>query len=229
MQNSDNSSLIKFLGIESGSTLHGLIESSLEVVPIIGKIHNSYKMMRLQKRVTENEKRLTALSITMYENENKLLNEFIRERAFPIVLDELLGEHEEEKIDLVINGLEYMYNESITELSKILVYFDVLRELRVEELKKLITFSDHYQRYWRPKLDLNLFSREDREGRKKYRENQGYKAYIDNHLETLGLTTKKDIASEYKETISHELILTEFGKNFIEFFELKVLVQIPAE
>lgn len=230
MQKPDNSTLIKFLGITEGSTIHGLIDSSIDALPYIGKIHSAYKMARLQKRVKQLETRLSALSITMYENDNKLLNQFIRDKAFPIVLDELLSEHEEEKIDLVINGLEYTYKEEITEVSKILVYFDVLRELRVEELKKLITHTDHYKAQWKPRLKMSLVHRDDIEGIKKQREVRGLKNYIDNHLATLGLTTTKDITEEYGlETISQEEVLTEFGEQFIDFFDLVVFSRIPAE
>ncbi|MFJ2043913.1 hypothetical protein ACIOBL_09930 [Paenibacillus taichungensis] len=231
MQKPDDSSLIKFLGIEVGSTIHGLIDSSLDTLPYIGKIHGAYKMARLQKRVNQLETRISTLSITMYENDNKLLNQFIREKAFPIVLDELLSEHEEEKIDLVINGLEYTYKEELTEVSKILVYFDVLRELRVQELEKLITYSDHYKNHWMiPELKVSLPHPEDKEGMKKLNENISYKAYIDNHLSTLGLTFKKETTKWYStETSGYEVVLTDFGEHFIDFFNLEVMAQIPAE
>ncbi|MBO2942793.1 hypothetical protein JJQ72_02180 [Paenibacillus sp. F411] len=161
----------------------------------------------------------------MYENDNKLLNDFIRQKAFPIVLDELLAEHEEEKIDLVLNGLEYTYKEDIRDESKILVYFDVLRELRVEVIKKLITYTDFYMKYWSLELKpLLLFPPNDKEGRKKYNENQGYLSYIDNQLETLGLTTK-----EVTESLGEKVVLTDFGEHFIQFFDLKTLIKIPAE
>lgn len=228
VENSDN--IFKILGIESDSVVYSLVDSSIEAIPIIGKIHNAYKMRRLQKRVSQHEEKLKQLSITMHENGNKLLDEFIRQKAFPIVLDEMLSEHEEEKIDLVINGLEYTYKEEITEVSKLLVYFDVLRELRVEELKKLLTHSEHYKRHWEPTLKMSLVHPDDREGIKKQREVQGLKAYIDNHLATLGLTTTKEITEEYGlETISREIVLTEFGEHFIDFFDLTVWSQIPAD
>ncbi|XOJ01563.1 hypothetical protein ACMX2M_07470 [Paenibacillus polymyxa] len=231
MQQSDNVRLIEILGIKDGSTVHSLIDSSIDALPLIGKIHSAYKMANLKRRVNGIETRLSALSITMYENDNKLLNQFIRDKAFPIVLDELLAEHEEEKIDLVVNGLEYTYNEEITEVSKILVYFDVLRELRIQELKKLITYSDHYKKHWTtPKLEVSLPDPEDREGMKKLNENTGYKAYIDNHLTTLGLTIKKETTKWYStETSGYEVVLTDFGEHFIVFFNLEVMAQIPAE
>lgn len=228
MENSDN--IFNILGIEKDSLVYSLVDSSIEAIPIIGKIHNAYKMMRLQKRVSLHEERFKQLSITMQENGNKLLNEFIRQQAFPIVLEEMLSEHEEEKIDLVINGLEYTYKEEITEVSKLLVYFDVLRELRVDELKKLITLTDHYKAHWKPFLKMSLVHPDDIEGLKRQSEAKGLKAYIDNHLATLGLTTTKEITEEYGlETSSREIVLTEFGEHFIDFFDLAVLSQIPAE
>nr|WP_154957898.1 hypothetical protein [Paenibacillus xylanexedens] len=215
--------IISFLGIETGSNLHQLIDASVDVVPILGKIHNALKMARLQKRVSQHEKRLSDLSIAMYHSNNRLIHDFIRQTAFPIVLDELLSEHEEEKIDLVLNGLEYTYKEGITDESRLLVYFDVLRELRVEELKILIKYTDHYKQHWGNELLVFLTPPDDELGMKKQKANRGYMDYIENHLSTLGLTE-----IEQADGFVTNKVLTDFGILFVDFFDLKTLTKLPA-
>ncbi|WP_157771291.1 hypothetical protein [Paenibacillus sonchi] len=186
----------------------------------------------------------------MIEQNNRLLDEFIRKKAFPFILDELLEEHEEEKIDLIINGLEYTYKNEVREESKMLVYFDVLRELRVDELKRLFRFSQCYRDSTarHPKLSITL-PPEDPGEREKYREKQSYEEYIDNHLESLGLIDKgKRNLEETIETIykqigemidargarrprltKTETKLTLFGSHFVKYFELVSIIEIPAD
>lgn len=215
---------ISFLNIEEGSSLHQLIDSSMELVPTLGRLYNAIKMNRLQKRVNHHEKRLSKLSSAMYNSNNNLINEFIRNKAFPIVLDELLSEHEEEKIDFVLNGLEYTYKNQITEEGKLLVYYDVLRELRVDELKQLVRYTDHYKQYWGNEILIFLTNPDNEEERKKKKENFGYINYIENHLSILGLTE-----IEQADNFETKKVLTEFGAQFVDFFDLKTFTKIPGD
>ncbi|MEK4237520.1 hypothetical protein [Paenibacillus sp. FSL H7-0714] len=240
--------ITELLGINPESPVFSLIEGSADALPYIGKVYSAFKTQRLQLRLKRVEGRLSSLSYLMIEQDNKLLDEFIRKKAFPVILDELFEEHEEEKIDLIINGLEYTYKNEVREESKMLAYFDVLREMRVDEIKKLLEFSREYLINFRPSIDLQLFDRDDKEGRAKHRENQGYSTYIENHLAKLGLLDASNEIQRAVEIMFKQLNdpnnnpiipktgkliidkkLTQFGENFIKFFELTQLMKIPAE
>jgi len=243
-------SVSEILGINPESGISSLIEGSIDTLPYMGKVYNAFKMNRFQARLKRVEGRLLKLSSTMIENEDELLNEFIQKKAFPFTLNELLEEHEEEKVDLILNGLEYTYKQGIREESKVLVYFDVLRDLRVEEIKKLIEYSKEYEKpdiSSEIKIDFPPYGNQSKMD--KYYENRGYASYVDNHLEKLGLlnigmeSVLQKVEEMYRqlnglESTSYtssfrreqtETKLTQYGEYFIKFFDLTSLIQIPAD
>ncbi len=251
MESRETSVLSDVLGIEIHSALSPFIEGAWESVPYFGKVYNAIKMNRLQGRIKKLERRLGKLASNLVESENELLNEFIRKQAFPIVLDKLLEEHQEEKIDLIMNGIEYVYKEGITKENKMLIYFDVLQDLRVGEIKRLLEYSKEGKEYLRKSGQEFNDLPEDPEELVKYFENEGYIAYIDNHLEKLGLIDTGIRPSHETQSAVFEALnsmvdsrsgrgrgfrksdpqtkLTQFGKEFIKFFELKTLIQLPAD
>lgn len=241
--------ITELLGIDPDSNISNLIEGATDYIPYIGKVYNAIKWNRLQARLKKIEDRITSLSSSLVANENGLLNKFIRTQAFPIALEQLLEEHEEEKVDLIMNGIEFVYKEEIRDESKILIYFDVLQELRVDELKRLMKHGRNSVRY-KTIADYNEENYPSKdEDIVKFRENQSYLFYIDNHLEKLGLidngmkNIQKSIDDMYKEinniiklnstrrlSKSHFVpTTTQFGDQFIEFFCLSILIQLPAE
>ncbi|MGG4141862.1 hypothetical protein ABEW34_01930 [Paenibacillus algorifonticola] len=235
--------LADMLGISPDSPAYDLLEGSADAVPYIGKLYNAYKMHRLQARVKKIESRLLTIASLMIEKNDELLNEFIRKKAFPFTLNELFEEQEEEKVDLIMNGLEYTYKNNIRDESRMMGYFDVLRELRIDGLKRLIKYSE------RSRIQESNYLPDDPEELKLYYENEGYTSYIDNQLEKLGLIDtgirslddvvnqvfehlNKLMSSRYNSHFSarrHETKLTSFGNNFISFFELTIMIEIPAD
>ncbi|WP_157282685.1 hypothetical protein [Paenibacillus assamensis] len=105
-------------------------------------------------------------------------------KAFPVVLDELLHEAQEEKVDVIINGFENNLSSNLKEENKVLVYYDILRDLRVDEIKRLHEFTEEYAKLRNEGIyngtytwEINL-PPDDREARKKYNENDRCKIYI---------------------------------------------------
>lgn len=251
LRSRETSVLSDVMGNKLYSVLSPFIEGAWELMPYFGKVYNAIKMNRLKDRIIKLERRLGKLASDLVVSENELLNEFIRKQAFPIVLDKLLEEHQEEKIDLIMNGIEYIYKEGITKENKMLIYFDVLHELRVAEIKRLLEYSKEGKEYLRKSGQRFNDLPEDPEELAKYFENEGYIAYIDNHLEKLGLIDtgirpSHETQSEMFETLNSmvdsrgrrgrgfrkddpQIKLTQFGKDFIKFFELKTLIQLPAD
>jgi len=253
MKETNYKSLVELLGIDIDSPVVDFFESTVDIIPYVGRVYSSYKFNRLQKRVIKLESRLEGLSILMHENHNKMLNAFIREKAFPFVLNELLEEHEDEKVDLIMNGLVYVYKNDVREESKMLVYFDILRELRVEEIKTLLTYTSEYKKYYTRREGGSFnYPPDDMEERKKYFENKGYQGYIINHLEKLGLldTGIRSADETYNEVFSalndmarnasrgmrsrktnkeNKITITSFAMNFIKFFGLEIIYELPAE
>ncbi|WP_145153080.1 hypothetical protein [Paenibacillus xylanexedens] len=234
-------SLTNFLGIDSDSALGISIEGAVDQIPLVGKILNSLKIRALQQKIKYLELRIQRLSDTLMERPDDFVGEFFKARAFPFMLDQLLEEQQEEKTDLIMNGIEYIYEQRITEENKMLIHFDILKELRVTEIKHLLTYTSEGREAERRKSKFEEVPESDLK----------YYDYIENHLEKLGLIdngvrSSSEVQQDVFSALSNALptkggmkgrglrisapqtIITPFGREFIQFFELKSLIQIPA-
>ncbi|SEL29705.1 hypothetical protein [Paenibacillus sp. OK003] len=235
-------SLTKFLGIDPDSALGVSIEGTMDHIPLVGKILSSLKMRELQKKIKYLELRIQRLSDSMMERPDDFVSQFFKERAFPFMLDQLLEEQQEEKTDLIMNGIEYIYDQKITEENKVLIHFDILKQLRVTEIKHLMTYSSEGKQAARRASEYEEVPGSDVK----------YYEYIENHLEKLGLIDKgvrstsevqQSIVSAFSNVVSTkggmkgrgltltntQIVLTPFGREFIKFFDLKSLIQLPAK
>ncbi|WP_238651791.1 hypothetical protein [Paenibacillus piscarius] len=232
MNSENNEGLAKLFGINDESPLLSLVEES---IPFIGKALSVYKMNRFNKRLKRIENRLLNLTYSLRENEDALLNSVFQKIVLPVTLNDVLEEHEEEKIDLILNGIEYIYKNKIDNTSEILIYFDVLRELRVNELKELYKYTlpeekpKKREKFKYKKITID----EDNELKK----NGAFRSYIENHLEKLDLVdstailkisiledlTQEDTRDNFFKTRAKKG-LTPFGKHFIEFINLDVKI-----
>lgn len=234
-------SLTNFLGIDSDSALGISIEGAVDQIPLVGKILNSLKIRALQQKIKYLELRIQRLSDTLMERPDDFVSEFFKARAFPFMLDQLLEEQQEEKTDLIMNGIEYIYEQRITEENKMLIHFDILKELRVTEIKHLLTYTSEGREAERRKSKFEEVPESDLK----------YYDYIENHLEKLGLIdngvrSSSEVQQDVFSALSNALptkggmkgrglrisapqtIITPFGREFIQFFELKSLIQLPA-
>lgn len=233
--NESNTNFKKIFSELIGEETINSLEPILDYLPYIGKIISVVKFKRLETRLKKLESRIKIILDSMNQGLDETMNEFIRNKAFPIFINELLEEHEEEKIDLIMNGIEYTYENNIRSESKILIYYDVLRALRVDELKRLYYYATQKKvdifefKRFNPKMNQRLTEDEV----KAIREKNIYESYIDNHLEMLNLIKSRihrkldELESIVKETSnsSGSLIeITFFGKDFIDFIDLKVNV-----
>ena len=101
-----------------------LLEQGMDFVPYIGRMYTNIKINRLQRRLNEHDEKLKKIS--MLSSYSKLSNEYITERIFPIVLGDLIEEHEDAKILLILNGFENVFIEENSQESVVISYFDTL-------------------------------------------------------------------------------------------------------
>lgn len=211
--------------IDEGSPI--ALEATID--GIVGQIASglvSFKLSYQQKRFEENTK--AALS-SLFQRSRRLERRFdelseeflnyIQDKALPITLDYAIEEREQEKIELIINGLESIV-EMASEDSLVLTYNDVLKELRLNEVRALLAY-DLRRVPERRALDLSLALDRSPEGRERYRQIQGLDAYIDGKLLRLNLLEAFAEAGEVIGTPqAQKKRLTQFGKNFIDFFKI---------
>lgn len=233
--------LAEFLGIDlessTGLIVDGAIEYGTMLAPYIGSVMNIIKFRRIESRLQKHSEELAELRNSLLTLDSNF-QQFIRERVFPLVIENIYEETQEEKIGVIFNGLTGVIKNKIADEDLIITYFDVLNELRIAEIQHL--FSNYDVRN-RAKIDmsfLDLALDRTREGRKKYAELQGLKNYVDNKLLRLGILRYKQgndntYSYEYmipsykpktednddRKWILDQYFLSDFGKQFIAFFE----------
>lgn len=230
---------------ESGVVL--AFETFIDQIPIIGKIITTHKIHKLTKGLSRNSDQLERLSTKVEGIDDVNFSELLKIFLFPHVLTEMLEEDEESKIAYFLDGFEQVVDNVIKDKSKILLYYDVLKELRFIEIEYLITLSTPYKVFLmdnEPEQEKDIGSRLSNYF--KSEEFIKFKTVIENKLERLGLLntgrlisfkeiiTRMDEESKlpnYFETDSlkskHPLIdlddvpdVTDFGNDFLEFFYL---------
>ncbi|MEW9671074.1 hypothetical protein [Ammoniphilus sp. 3BR4] len=203
-----NVCLKEFLGIESGSKLELIYEGSLELAgaatPIAGALINHYRFNRIEKRLNEINSRFDRLEKEIRQQPTDV-GEFIKHKIFPLVLENVFDEQQDEKIQYIINGFETTVEHQLIDEDLTYTYFDILRQLRMAELKLL-------NKYGMDEKD-NLTDEPI----------QGVNKYVVNKLQQLGLVsitlTWGDIGGGDKPLSSDRIALSEFGRQFIKFFK----------
>jgi hypothetical protein len=194
------------LDISPGTTAETIFDTVAEnSVPFIGEFIQNVKINNLQKGLEDLNSVVSEMQVTLNKHEEN----FVKEKALPLILRKISQEEQEEKIRIIVNGFESIIYDSMYHNDSLYEFFDVLENLRVKEIARL----------------LQLYNREF-EGAESYHINNltfdGTSAeYIDNKLIQLGLRSLFVIdggtfiidANPRKDTS-----FTKFGIEFIKFF-----------
>lgn len=217
-------------------TIETIIDVGSVIAPplsAIGSLMKSHGIRKLKKRLDKVEPELRALKSKIEASE---FETFYKQELFPLFLNYIYDEDEDEKVKIYINGFEYTIDEGIAELETIFHYYDVLAELRVSDIVRL--YAQYIpKRHEKLQLKLNLADvgkyQSDPKYRDEWNEKEDIIRYIDNKLIRLGLVIidkhdgVKDLAkavnSPIRRTIRRdtEYKLTPFGSRFVNFFSEK--------
>ena len=115
------------------------------------------------------ETQLLRNEINVLVTESKLSKDFINKHVFPVVLSDLIEEHEDAKFNLILNGFANVFIDEHTDESIILTHFDTLRGLRYMDVRRLfqvtkvqtdesIRFPLHYNEAITKRIDDKLES-----------------------------------------------------------------------
>jgi|SRR5690625_1392032 len=181
------------------------IQTALKLVPYVGKCYSRVKFNRLNSRVKAHRNQLQRIGQLRTQ---ELLNaDYINERIFPIVLEQLIEEHEDAKVNFILNGFENVFIEEKSSESLVLNYFDTLRELRYLDIKRLFYLSSLIE-------EFNYDSEEE----------EAIIFNIDNKLQSLGLIRVEitgitfDGGWERENEMSKDNVKdTSYGKAFLDF------------
>ncbi len=129
--------LTKELGV--GDALVSVIDFGIDLSPYIGQLTQTRKINRAERRIKEHAIQLQRINKLF--SSNIISAEFIQEKVGPIVLSDLIEEHEDAKLNYILNGFENIFIDQNTNESIILNYFDTLRSLRYEDIKWLYYYA----------------------------------------------------------------------------------------
>lgn len=230
------------IGEESGE--EALIEGLfLEQVPVIGKIISTIKYRRLSKRLKDNEQKIKKLSTKVNNIDDADFIDFLKNFLFPSILQNIMEEDEDAKIGYFLDGFEQVIDEEVVDKSKILIMYDLLRELRYIEIEYLISFSSEYKVF---EMDYYYDTGEYVESHFNHFDTKTFneiKPAIEIKLERLGLLDTERLLTykEIKEKIDESVALsskfnyfgngsdvdlsespgiTSLGNQFLDFFYL---------
>jgi len=248
--------LYDFLGIEKGSSVDEIIDFGLSAAPIISKVYNTFKLRRFDKRIKNNEAQLNRINQKLVLLDDPI-KEMIQNTIFPYILDDLIEEHQEKKVAFILNGFEYIVDEKISEESYIISYYDVLRELRIEDIKRLLEYTVEY-------LMSDLYSEEMHNRQtlrfknpERFNKEESYRTHIDYKLESKGII-ESDKEGQFEAILDYftgkhrhypsldsdsmafnfmksgikdslEYSLTNFGGDLVEIFNLDIILENAGE
>lgn len=222
-------SVKNLLGVEEGSNVELVFDNIGSVAPYISGAITSHRINRLKKRLEEHQERLMVIESKL-QRKDAAFNEFLKQKAFPIILEDIMNDAQDEKVEFLFNGFENIIDQEIKDENRIIAYCDVLRELRVDDIKKLLTYTGEYRYNVTRKLNNLLSVSASQEEIKKHYENQAYKKYIQNRLERMGLlgimaSPGKDNMESIQNVAKPEIGISTFGRHLIDFFDLTSLIK----
>lgn len=122
-----------------GEGLTTIVDYGIDLAPYFGELNQTRKIRRVEKRIKVNSQQLIRIE-KLFVSE-KISKEFIQEKVGPILFSDLIEEHEDAKIVYILNGFENVFINEHTNESLIINYYDTLRNLRYEDVKKLYFYS----------------------------------------------------------------------------------------
>lgn len=122
-----------------GPKIMTVLEYGFDLAPYLGELNQTRKINRLSERISEHVDQLKRID-KLFASE-KISSEFIQENIGPIVLSDLIEEHEDAKIVYILNGFENVFINENTNESLIINYYDSLRNLRYEDIRRLYYYA----------------------------------------------------------------------------------------
>lgn len=130
-----------------------------QIIPGATTTIMSYKQKRLEKMI---EKFISELKNRQDEIEEKLSKldvdkiDAIREIYFPIVIDHVIDNNQEEKIEIIVNGFVNIISSELIDENIISNYFEALKNINVLDIKVLNEFRNKYTCKSPEEIDKNI-------------------------------------------------------------------------
>ena len=108
-----------------------------DITPIVGNFVTGVRLNRFDKRIKKNEIKIREIFRVMSEHDI----EFFAEIVGVPVFENIMQDQEDDKAEFLLLGFENCVKNDIKDEELIVFYFDLLTELRVMDLKRLVSHS----------------------------------------------------------------------------------------
>lgn len=215
------------VALNSGATVIGSVLSDTlvgQVAPGVVTAYLSYKQVRTEKNIM---KLIEGVKEKQNEFDQRLSHleegnlELFRNKYFPMVMDYVIDEPQERKIEYIINGLMSIASVNNLQEDFLLTYYDLLKELRLSDLLVLYLnkYIDNKSKYINGKNQFD-FKNVRKNFQNKTSLNDIQINYIEDKLVSKGLMTKLMYEIDGIEPCYNTV--TKYGDSFIEFFNIKI-------
>jgi len=193
--------LAEMFGIAREKYVDFPIDLITDIVSGFMQVPNIWAMVektKLKNRMTEFESELTGIKEKIEEKEN---SKYYKQDIFPLIVQKLSKELEDEKVTVIIDGFEHVVDETLHDIEKLYHFYDVLEELRYSDMLFLVEL--YKQRKYT------------------FTEDDAVKIYQKNKFIRLGLIVDDINAGGFdNEPIEEDINFTEFGHEFYDLFKL---------
>lgn len=190
-----------------GDGLAVVLNYSIDLLPYLGKLNQTRKIKRVETRIKDHSHQLNRIGKIF--SAEIISKEFIQEKVGPIVLSDLIEEHEDAKVVYILNGFENVFINEYTNESLIINYYDTLRNLRYEDVRKLYFYAAITDDPFK-----NVEDGSPLEGLSQQIYTKLERLYLVKSAKTWGVL---EIGAELLPEEERKVELTVYGKGFMEF------------
>jgi hypothetical protein len=147
----------------------------------------------------------------------------ISNEIFPIVLNVMLEEEQEEKLNLIVNSFNYCVNKRFFDKDMIITYYDVLSSLRTIDLTYLMSKATESEEmdFFKKDIEKLISDKSEESGERRIAV-----GYILQKLSRLDLLTFRKTFSDLEggsinDFEKKQFTITDFAKNFLSFIEYR--------
>lgn len=108
-----------------------------DITPFVGSFVTNIKLKRFEKRIKKHETRILKIFSLLSENDV----DFVAEKIGVPVFEKIMQDQEDDKAEFLLLGFENCVKNNIKDEDLIVYYLDLISDLRVLDLKRLVAFS----------------------------------------------------------------------------------------
>ncbi|MEH7401577.1 hypothetical protein V7148_11360 [Gottfriedia acidiceleris] len=120
------------------------VDSALpgELFPHVGSLFQFHKNKQFKKRISDNEEKLNKVLKSITESDY----DFFVGKIGTLVFEKIFLDEQDDKAEFLVLGFENCVKNNLKEEDKIINYFDIISELRMIDIKRLIYIYEYLEK-----------------------------------------------------------------------------------